>query len=70
MTDELEMMWRVAVVAYSRHYTDICLDGVGKIYKKISQYNRCPGRDSKLGPPYSVSVLLFLVLLNQLISII
>lgn len=35
----------------SRHYTGICMEGLGKSTKILSQNNRCPGRDSNDASP-------------------
>jgi hypothetical protein len=37
MTDESERIWMEAVVAYSRYYTNICLEGLRRSTKNLSQ---------------------------------
>jgi hypothetical protein len=44
MIDEVERITREAVVAYSRYYPRICLDGLRKTTENLSQNSRCPGR--------------------------
>jgi hypothetical protein len=39
MTDELEIIWKEAVVAYSRYYPRIFLEGVKNYATKLSQYS-------------------------------
>jgi hypothetical protein len=35
MSNELERIWKEAVVACSRHYPGICLEGLKKIMKTL-----------------------------------
>jgi hypothetical protein len=42
MNDELERMWKEAVVAYLKYYPGIRLEGPRKTTKNFSQDNWCP----------------------------
>jgi hypothetical protein len=44
MNDELEIMWKETVVALSRYYPGIFLEGLREITKHFSQDSLCPGR--------------------------
>jgi hypothetical protein len=46
MNDEQEKIWKEAVVAHSRQYPGICLEGLRKPMKYHSQNSRCSARDS------------------------
>jgi hypothetical protein len=46
MSNELESIWKEAVVTYSRYYTGLCLDGLRKPTIYLIQDGRCPDRDS------------------------
>jgi hypothetical protein len=48
--NELERMWKEAVVAYLRHCPGICLERLRKTTKTFSQDRRFPGRDLNPGP--------------------
>jgi hypothetical protein len=52
MIDELKRIWKEAIVAYSRYYPGICLEGLRKTIKNLSQYSQRPcSRDSNRVPP-------------------
>jgi hypothetical protein len=51
MNDELENIWKEAVVAESRYYPSICLGGLRKTTKILSQDIWFPARDSKREHP-------------------
>jgi hypothetical protein len=40
-------IWNEAIVAYFRHYSSICFEGVRKATKSLSQGSWCPGPDAK-----------------------
>jgi hypothetical protein len=46
MINELESIWKEAVVTYSRYYTGLCLDELRKPTINLIQDCRCPDRDS------------------------
>jgi hypothetical protein len=46
MVDELEMIRNEVIVAYSRYYPRICLDGLRKTTETVCEENLCLGRDS------------------------
>jgi hypothetical protein len=53
VSNELERMW-----PNLRYYPNICLEGLRKTTKSLSQDSRSPGRDLNLGPPkYEAGVL-------------
>jgi hypothetical protein len=54
MIDELERICKEAVVAYFRYYPRICLQGLRKIIKHLSQDSRCRSRESNRAPPTGV----------------
>jgi hypothetical protein len=43
MIDELERLWKEIVMAYLRHYPGICLEGLRKKTKNLTQDSRCLG---------------------------
>lgn len=49
--DELEVIWKDVVVAYSRYSPGSCLEELREKTKNLSQDSRCPARDSNLTPP-------------------
>jgi hypothetical protein len=50
-SNELERMWKEAVVANLSYYPGICLEALGKTTKNLSQDSWSPGRDLNPGPP-------------------
>jgi hypothetical protein len=66
VTDEMERMWKEAVVANLRHYPDLCLEGLRKTKKHLDQNIRSPSKNSNrnltknkseaLGPEPSTSM--------------
>jgi hypothetical protein len=44
MIDELERIWKEAVIHYSGYYSEICLEGHRKPTKNTCQVIWCPGR--------------------------
>lgn len=46
MVDELERIQKEVIVVYSRYYPGICLEGLRKTTKTLSEENLCLGRDS------------------------
>jgi hypothetical protein len=58
VNNELERIWKEAVVANFRYYPGVRLDGLRKPRKYFSQDKRSPVRDLNPGPPeYEVVVL-------------
>lgn len=58
MSNEMERFGKQAVVALSRYYPSICLEGVREIAEKDSQESRCSDRDSNRPlPEYKPEVL-------------
>jgi hypothetical protein len=51
MSDELERIWKEAVVSLLRYYRGILLERLRKITKNLSQDSRCPGRNLNPAPP-------------------
>jgi hypothetical protein len=49
--DELGMISKEMVVAYSRYYPGICLEVLKKTKKSLGQDSRCPDRHSNPAPP-------------------
>jgi hypothetical protein len=49
--DEWERIWKEAVVAKSRHYPGICLQGLTKTTKNTGQDSWVHGQDSNWAPP-------------------
>jgi hypothetical protein len=45
MTDGLERIWKESVVAYSKQYPIICLEGLRKPTRNLIQDNLCPSRN-------------------------
>lgn len=53
MVNELEIIWYEVVVAYSRYYPNICLEGLKKVTEDAIKDSLCPGRDSnQMYPEY------------------
>jgi hypothetical protein len=53
MVNELEIIWYEVVVAYSRYYPNICLEGLKTVTKDAIKHSLCPGRDSnQMYPEY------------------
>jgi hypothetical protein len=50
MNYELERSQKETLVASSKYYLGICLEGLRKHTERINQDIRCPGRDSKRAP--------------------
>jgi hypothetical protein len=46
MIDKLEIISKKVVVAYSRYYTGICVEGLRKATRILSEDSRFLGRDS------------------------
>jgi hypothetical protein len=51
MNDELERIWKEAVVAHLRYYPGICLMGLRKTMKTLSYDSLSSGRDLNPTPP-------------------
>jgi hypothetical protein len=49
--DELERIWKEAVVAYSKYYPGICLQGLGKTTRNLGLDSTCLLQDSNRVPP-------------------
>jgi hypothetical protein len=60
MNDEWEETWKETLVAYSRYYPGIYLEGRRQITKTLNRDSRCSGRDSYPAPPEYKSRLLSL----------
>jgi hypothetical protein len=44
-------MWKKVFLEYLGYYAVICLEGLRKFRRSISQDSLCPGRESKRTPP-------------------
>jgi hypothetical protein len=51
MNDDLKSIWKGAVVAEYRFCSGIFVERLRKPTRNLSQYSRCPGRDSNRAPP-------------------
>jgi hypothetical protein len=51
MTYELERMWMEVVRAYFKVLSSICLQGLKKTMKNLSQDSQSPGQELDLGVP-------------------
>jgi hypothetical protein len=55
---EMEWIWKEAIMASFEVLSRICLEGLRKTTKNLSQDSRSPGRDLNPGPPeYKAGVL-------------
>jgi hypothetical protein len=67
MSDELEMIWKEAVVSLLRYYRRILLERLRKTTKNLCQDSRCPGRNLNPTPPeYDSRVLSYASLIRIL----
>jgi hypothetical protein len=58
VSNEFERMWKKRSWPNLRYYSGICLEGLRKTTKNLSQDSRSPGRDLDPGPPeYEAGVL-------------
>jgi hypothetical protein len=48
MHEKLEMIWKEAVVSWSRYYPGIFLEGLNKTTKILNQDNECAARAEHL----------------------
>jgi hypothetical protein len=50
MSDELERIWKEAIVDQSSYCSDIFMEELRKTKKNLDEDSRCPGRDSNRAP--------------------
>jgi hypothetical protein len=51
ITDELESIWKEAILAYSRYYPSKFLEGLRKATRNFNEDNIYPSRDPQLTTP-------------------